>query len=278
MTAVAESSSAETLIHPSACVEPGAQLGKGVRIGPFCHVGPEARLGDGVQLVSHVVVAGVTEIGARSRVFPFASIGHQPQDLKYRGERTSLTIGDDCLIREGVTINTGTAGGGGRTTVGARCALLANAHVAHDCRVGDDVILSNNVMLAGHCQIGDFAILSGGAATHQFTRVGAHAFVGGLCGVENDVIPFGIALGNRAALAGLNVVGLKRRGYSHEAMHELRRAYKMLFAAAGTLKERIEEVSAAFPDQSAVQQVVAFLREGGERAICTPRAGRDGEA
>jgi UDP-N-acetylglucosamine acyltransferase len=174
-------------------------------------------------------------------------------------------------------MNPGTAGGGGRTVVGSRCALLANAHVAHDCRVGDDVILSNNVMLAGHCQIGDFAILSGGAATHQFTRVGAHAFVGGLTGVENDIIPFGIAIGNRASLAGLNVVGLKRRGYSREAMHELRRAYKMLFSAEGTLKERIEDVAAAFADQPAVQTVVAFLREGGERAICTPRAGRDDE-
>jgi UDP-N-acetylglucosamine acyltransferase len=278
MSAVVEVSPAKTFIHPSACVEPGARLGLGVRVGPFCHVGAEARLGDGVELISHVVVAGVTEVGARSRIFPFASIGHQPQDLKYRGERTILTIGEDCLIREGVTMNPGTAGGGGLTSVGPRCVLLANAHVAHDCRIGDDVILSNNVMIAGHCQIGDFAILSGGSATHQFTRVGAHAFVGGLSGIENDIIPFGIAIGNRASLAGLNVVGLKRRGFSHEAVHELRRAYKTLFSAAGTLKERIEEVAAAFADQPAVQQVVAFLREGGERAICTPRVGRDDEA
>ena len=255
----------------------GARLGAGVHVGPFCHVGPEATLGDGVRLISHVAVAGVTEIGARTRIFPFASIGHQPQDLKYRGERTVLTIGEDCLIREGVTMNPGTAGGGGRTTVGARGAFLANAHVAHDCRIGDDVILSNNVMIAGHCQIGDFAILSGGAATHQFTRIGAHAFIGGLTGVENDVIPFGIAIGNRASLAGLNVVGLKRRGYSREAMHELRRAYKLLFSGDGTLKERIEEVAETFAGQPAVQQVIAFLREGGERAICTPRAGRDDE-
>jgi len=277
MNAVVELSQAETFIHPSACVEPGARLGAGVHVGPFCHVGPEATLGDGVRLISHVAVAGVTEIGARTRIFPFASIGHQPQDLKYRGERTVLTIGEDCLIREGVTMNPGTAGGGGRTIVGARGAFLANAHVAHDCRIGDDVILSNNVMIAGHCQIGDFAILSGGAATHQFTRIGAHAFIGGLCGVEYDVIPFGIAIGNRASLAGLNVVGLKRRGYSREAMHELRRAYKLLFSGDGTLKERIEDVAAAFSGQPAVQQVVAFLREGGERAICTPRAGRDDE-
>ncbi len=278
MNALTDVEPSVTFVHPSACIEAGAQLGAGVHVGPFCHVGPEATLGDGARLVSHVVVAGVTEIGARTRIFPFASIGHQPQDLKYRGERSTLTIGEDCLIREGVTMNPGTAGGGGRTSVGRRCAFLANAHVGHDCRIGDEVILSNNVMLAGHCQIGDFAILSGGSATHQFTRIGAHAFVGGLCGVENDIIPFGIAIGNRASLAGLNFVGLKRRGFSHEAVHELRRAYKMLFSAEGTLKERTEAVAAGFPDQPAVQQIVAFLREGGERAICTPRAGRDDEA
>jgi UDP-N-acetylglucosamine acyltransferase len=278
MNALTEATPTATFVHPGACVEAGARLGAGVHVGPFCHVGPEACLGDGVRLISHVVVAGVTDIGARTRIFPFASIGHQPQDLKYRGERSTLTIGEDCLIREGVTMNPGTAGGGGKTIVGRRCALLANAHVGHDCRVGDEVILSNNVMLAGHCQIGDFAILSGGSAAHQFTRIGAHAFIGGLCGVENDIIPFGIAIGNRASLAGLNFVGLKRRGFSHEAVHELRRAYKMLFSAEGTLKERTEEVAAGFPDQPAVQQIVAFLREGGERAICTPRAGRDDEA
>ncbi len=265
----------ETRIHPSAIVEPGARLGAGVRIGPFCHVGPEAALGDGVQLISHVSIAGVTTIGARTRIFPFASIGHEPQDLKYRGERVSLTIGEDCLIREGVTMNPGTAGGGGETIVGARCVFLANSHVAHDCRIGNDVILSNNVMLGGHCQIGDFAILGGGAAAHQFVRIGAHAFVGGLAGVENDIIPFGIALGNRASLAGLNFVGLKRRGFSHEAIHALRRAYKQLFAPTGTLKERAEDVAAAFPDEEAVQQMVAFLRAGGDRAICTPREGKD---
>jgi UDP-N-acetylglucosamine acyltransferase len=262
-------------IHPSACVEAGARLGADVRIGPFCHVGPEVELGDGAELVSHVSIVGGTRIGARARVFPFASIGHEPQDLKYKGESTRLTIGEDCLIREGVTMNPGTAGGGGETIVGSRCVFLANAHVAHDCRLGDDVILSNNVMLAGHCQIGDFAILSGGSAAHQFVRVGAHAFVGGLAGVENDIIPFGIALGNRASLAGLNFVGLKRRGFSHDSIHALRRAYKQLFSAVGTLKERVEDVAEAFPDEAAVQQMVAFLRAGENRAICTPREGKD---
>ncbi len=268
----------DPVVHPSACVEPGARLGAGVRVGPFCHVGPDATLGEGVRLISHVSVAGVTEIGARTRVFPFASIGHEPQDIKYRGERVTLTIGEDCLIREGVTINTGTATGTTRTIVGARCFFLANAHVAHDCRIGEGVILSNNVMIAGHCHIGNFAIVSGGSATHQFTRVGAYAFIGGLTGVENDVIPFGMALGNRAALAGLNVVGLRRRGFSHDALHELRRAYRMLFSGKGTLKERIADVAEAFPDQEAVQQIVAFLREGGDRAVCVPREGKGEEA
>ncbi len=163
----------------------------------------------------------------------------------------------------------------GETIVGARCVFLANAHVAHDCRLGDSVILSNNVMLGGHCKIGDFAILGGGSAAHQYVRIGAHVFVGGLTGVENDIIPFGIALGNRASLAGLNFVGLKRRGFSHAAIHALRRAYKMLFAPTGTLTERAEDVAAAFPEEEAVQQMVAFLREGGDRAICTPRDGKD---
>ncbi len=264
-------------IHPSAIVEDGARLGAGVEIGPFCHIGSEAKLGDGVRLISHVSLAGDTTIGARTVIYPFASIGHPPQDLKYRGESVRLSIGDDCLIREGVTMNPGTAGGGSETIVGPRCVFLANAHVAHDCRLGEGVILSNNVMLAGHCQIGDFTILSGGAAAHQFVRIGAHAFVGGLAGVEHDLIPFGLALGNRAGLAGLNVVGLKRRGFSHEAIHELRRAYKMLFNGGGTLRERIDEVAEAFPGQDAVGQIVAFLRQGGDRAICVPRAGKDEE-
>ena len=268
-------------IHPGAIIENGARLGAGVEIGPFCHVGSQAKLGDGVRLISHVSLAGDTTVGARTVIYPFASIGQQPQDLKYRGESVRLIIGEDCIIREGVTMNPGTAGGGSETVVGPRSVFLANAHVAHDCRIGEGVILSNNVMLAGHCQIGDFAILSGGAAAHQFVRIGAHAFVGGLAGVEHDLIPFGIALGNRASLAGLNVVGLKRRGFSHETIRELRRAYKMLFNGGGalgaTLKERIDEVAEAFADQDAVQQMVAFLRQGGDRAICVPRAGKDEE-
>ncbi len=265
-------------IHPSAVVEDGATLGASVEIGPFCHVGPKVTLGEGVRLVSHVSLVGDTTIGARTRIFPFAAIGHQPQDLKYRGEPVRLAVGEDCLIREHVTMNPGTAGGGSQTIVGPRSVFLTNAHVGHDCRVGEGVILSNNVMLAGHVQVGDFASVGGGAAMHQFVRIGAYAFVGGLAGVEHDVIPFGMALGNRASLAGLNFVGLKRRGFAHEAIHELRRAYQMLFFGKGTLKERVEDVAEAFPEQEAVQQMVVFLRAGGDRAICVPRETKGGEA
>ena len=260
--------------HPSAVVEQGARLGQGVTIGPFCHIGPDVELGDQVELVSHVVVAGRTKIGARSRVFPFASIGHQPQDLKYRGEPSRLEIGADCLIREGVTVNPGTEGGGMLTTIGDRCAILANAHVGHDCRIGTDVILSNNVMIAGHVRIGDFASLGGGAAVIQFARVGAHAFLGGLSGLEQDLIPYGLAFGNRAALAGINLVGLKRRGFSRETINDLRRAYRLLFAPEGTLAERIADVAQQFSAQPQVCEILAFLKEGGDRAICVPDHGR----
>lgn len=258
-------------VHPSAVVEDGAILGADVRIGPFCHVGPEVRLGDGCELVSHVVVAGSTTIGPRTRLYPFASIGHPPQDLKFRGEASTLTIGADCLIREGVTMNPGTAGGGLETTVGDNCTFLANSHVGHDCRVGSGVIFSNNVMLAGHCSVGDFAILGGGAAVIQFARVGAHAFVGGLSGLENDCIPYGMALGNRAYLSGLNIIGLQRRGFAREDIHALRRAYRLLFAPEGTLMERVEDVAAEFDTHRGVAEIVAFIRAGGKRSICTPR-------
>jgi UDP-N-acetylglucosamine acyltransferase len=256
--------------HPSAVVEQGARLGHGVMIGPFCYIGPDVELGDHVELVSHVVVAGRTKIGARSRVFPFASIGHQPQDLKYRGEPSRLEIGTDCLIREGATINPGTEGGGMLTTIGDRCAILANAHVGHDCRIGSDVILSNNVMIAGHVTIGDFASLGGGAAVIQFARIGAHAFLGGLSGLEHDLIPYGLAFGNRATLAGINLVGLKRRGFSREAINDLCHAYRLLFAPQGTLAERIADVAQQFSAQPQVCEILAFLKKGGDRAICVP--------
>jgi len=257
--------------HPTAVIEAGATLGDGVKIGPYCVVGSEAVLGDGVELVSHVVVAGRTTIGPRTRIFPFASIGHQPQDLKYKGEPSTLTIGTECIIREGVTINPGTEGGGMETTVGDRCAFLANSHVGHDCRVGNNVVFSNNVMLAGHCNVGDFAILGGGAAVIQYARIGAHAFLGGMSGLENDLIPYGMALGNRAHLSGLNIVGLQRRGFSRTDIHDLRRAYRLLFADEGTLIERMDDVAEEFAHHPIVQEILEFIRAGGKRSLCTPR-------
>jgi len=266
---------ADPIIHPSAIIEKGAKIAAGAKIGPYCIVGSDVSLGEGVELVSHVAVAGTTEIGARTRIFPFASIGHQPQDLKYHGEPCSLTVGSDCIIREGVTMNPGTEGGGSRTVVGDKCAFLANSHVGHDCIVGNSVIFSNNVMLAGHCNVGDFAIIGGGAAVIQFARVGPHAFLGGMSGLENDLIPYGMALGNRAHLSGLNIVGLQRRGFSRNDIHDLRRAYRLLFAAEGTLMERVEDVSQEFSQHGIVQEIIAFIRQGGKRSLCTPTTGSD---
>lgn len=261
----------ETMIHPTAIVEDGAQIGAGCRIGPFCHIGPNVVLGDGADLKSHVVLAGRTTIGPRAKIFPFASVGHQPQDLKFADEVTTLRIGSDCMIRESVTMNPGTVTGISETVVGDRCVFLTGSHVAHDCVVGNNVIFSNNVMMAGHCKIGDFAIISGGVGVHQFVRIGHHAFVGGLSAIENDVIPFGMALGNRAHLAGLNIIGLRRRGFSRDDIHGLRRAYRLLFADEGTLRERVEDVAAEYASNATVQEILAFIREGGERALCTPR-------
>jgi UDP-N-acetylglucosamine acyltransferase len=259
-------------VHPTAIIEDGARVGSEVRVGPFCVVGSEVVLGDGVELVSHVAVAGRTTIGAKTRIFPFASIGHQPQDLKYKGEPSTLAVGSECLIREGVTMNPGTEGGGMQTVIGDRCAFLANSHVGHDCKVGDSVILSNNVMLAGHVTVGPHAILGGGAAVIQFSRIGAHAFLGGMSGLENDLIPYGMALGNRAHLSGLNIVGLQRRGFSREDIHNLRRAYRALFADEGTLMERLDDVEEEFATHPIVKEIVAFIRTGGKRSLCTPHA------
>jgi UDP-N-acetylglucosamine acyltransferase len=265
-----------TEIHPSAVVDPAARLGRGVRIGPFCVVGSDVELGDGVDLVSHVVVAGRTRIGARTRIFPFASIGHQPQDLKYKGEPSTLSIGADCILREGVTMNPGTEGGGMKTVVGDRCAFLANSHVGHDCIVGNNVVFSNGALLAGHCTVSDFAIIGGGAAVIQFARVGPHAFVGGMSGLENDLIPYGMATGNRAHLSGLNIVGLQRRGFSRTDIHALRRAYRLLFAAEGTMAERIADVAEEYQGNPIVEEILAFMRTPGKRSLCTPRAPGDG--
>ncbi len=262
----------ETFVHPTAIVEPGATLGKGVRIGPFCTVGRSVVLGDGVELVSHVVIAGITEIGARTKIFPFASLGHAPQDLKYKGEPTRLVLGEECVVREHVTMNPGTVGGHSLTKIGARCLFMAGSHVAHDCSIGDNVILVNNATLGGHVNVGDFAILGGISAVHQFVRIGKHAMIGGMTGVEGDVIPYGLVMGDRARLQGLNVVGLKRRGFGREQIHDLRTAYRLLFAQEGTMAERLDDVATLYGKTAAVMEIVEFIRGANNRAICLPKA------
>jgi UDP-N-acetylglucosamine acyltransferase len=257
-------------VHPSALVETGAEIGDGSVIGPFCVVGAKAKIGPGVMLKSHVVVDGRTTIGEKTTVFPFAAIGTQPQDLKFKGEESELFIGARCMIRENVTINPGTEGGGLVTRVGSNCSILAGAHVAHDCLIGNNVILVNNVLLGGHVEIGDYAIMGGGSAVHQFVRIGAHAMIGGMSGVENDVIPYGSVIGNRAHLAGLNIVGLKRRGFQRQQIHDLRHAYRLLFAEEGTMEERIEDVAQLYAANEVVMEIVNFIRKDSSRAICQP--------
>ncbi len=263
-------------VHSTAIVDPAAKLGEGVEIGPYCVVGPEVELGEGVRLLSHVVVEGRTRLGARVRVYPFASVGHAPQDLKYKGEKSRLEIGADSVIREHATLNPGTEGGGMLTRVGERCLLMVGCHVAHDCRIGNSVIMANNATLGGHVVIEDFAFLGGMCAVHQFVRIGRHAMVGGMSGVENDVIPYGSVMGDRARLGGLNLVGLKRRGFSREDIHALRTAYRLLFAQEGTMAERIDDVARLFSSNRPVQDIIDFIRAESQRSIIQPRAANAG--
>ncbi|MEP3279175.1 MAG: acyl-ACP--UDP-N-acetylglucosamine O-acyltransferase [Stappiaceae bacterium] len=259
-----------TQIHPTAIVEDGASIGNDVHIGPFCVVGADVKLHDNVQLHSHVAIAGDTSIGAGCKIYPFASVGHAPQDLKYRGEKNQLIIGKGTVIRENATLNPGTEGGGSITRVGDNCLFMVGSHIGHDCQVGNSVIMANNATLAGHVEVGDFAIFGGLSAVHQFVRIGAQAIVGGLTGVEFDVIPFGSVVGDRASLAGLNLVGLKRRGFPREQIHALRGAYKLLFKESGTIQERAQEAADAYPDQPLVETLMKFMSEKSNRGFCTP--------
>lgn len=258
------------MIHSTAIVKDGAQVGENVSIGPYCVVGADVTLGDGVTLASHVVVNGRTRVGANTRFYPFASIGHQPQDMKYKGEPSELIIGCNTIIREHVTMNPGTAGGGMVTRVGNNCLIMVGSHVAHDCQIGDHAILVNNATLGGHVRIEEWAIIGGLSAVHQFARIGRHAMVGGMSGVENDVIPYGSVVGNRAHLSGLNIVGLKRRDFSRDTIHALRNAYRLLFAPEGTMTERLADVVATFGDNEPVMEIVDFIRVDSSRAICQP--------
>lgn len=262
-------------IDPTARVADAAKIGANVEIGPYCIVGPDVAIGDDCRLIAHVHVTGATTIGPRTIIYPFASLGTPPQSVHYKGEASRLLIGADCVIRESVTMNTGTAGGRMETRVGERCMFMAYAHVGHDCIVGNDVTFANGGTLGGHCAVGDFVFMGGYAAVHQFVRIGERAVIGGLSGVVHDVIPFAAALGERAELAGLNIVGLKRGGLTRPQIHALRHAYKMLFAGPGTVLESAVRVAAEFPDDRNVQRIVQFVREAGKRRLTTPRASGD---
>ena len=258
-------------IHPTAIVERGAELGATTAVGPYCHIGPHVTLGDDVRLISHVVVAGHTRIGAGTVIYPFASIGQPPQVLKPVGERSELVIGANNTIREQVTMNPGTGFGNIVTRVGDNGLFMVGVHVAHDCVVGNNVVMANNATLGGHVQVDDFAYIGGLAAVHQFVRIGRHAMIGGMSGVENDVIPYGSVMGDRARLSGLNIVGLKRRGFSREEIHSLRNAYRLLFAQEGTMQERLSDVAELFHDTSPVIDIIEFIRVDSSRAICQPK-------
>lgn len=262
-------------IHPTAIVAPGATIGEGARIGPWCHVGPEVTLGDGVELLSHVVVDGRTSIGAHARLFPFSSVGLAPQDLKYKGEPTLCEVGPRTIVREHVTIHRGTVTGAGVTRVGADCLLMAVVHIAHDCTLGDSVIVANNVVMGGHVHIDTRAVIGGAAALHQFVRIGEGAMVGGMSGVEGDIVPFGSVLGNRARLKGLNLVQLKRRGFSREDIHAMRAAFRHLFGGEGVFADRVRAVRENFGSHALVRQVLAFLDAPSKRGLVRAALGPD---
>jgi UDP-N-acetylglucosamine acyltransferase len=260
-------------IHPTAIIGKNVKITPDVTVGPYCVIDGEVIIGAGCELKSHVTISGHTTIGKNCRIFPFASIGHIPQDLKYKGEKSRLTIGDNNIIREYVTMNPGTEGGGMLTSVGNSCLFMIGAHVAHDCRIGNHVILVNNATLGGHVEIGDHAIIGGLSAVHQFVRIGTHAMIGGMSGVEHDVIPYGSVMGERANLAGLNLVGLKRRNFDRDTIHALRNAYKMLFEdEEGTLAERAERIQKEYSNIGAVMEIISFMNDKGSRSLCVPKS------
>jgi UDP-N-acetylglucosamine acyltransferase len=256
------------IIAPGAIVAPGARIAAGCRIGPGCIVGPDCVLDEGVVLDAHVVLDGHLHLGAGVRVFPFATIGLPPQDLRYKGEPTRVVIGPRTMVREHATIHRGSVSGGGITRIGADCLIMCVAHVGHDCQLGDGVILVNNVMLAGHVEIGDAAVIQGGAAVQQFVRIGRMALVAGMSGVERNVLPFGRAKGYRAKLHGLNTIALRRRaGLSKEQVMVIARAVHDLYRG-GRPEDQIEAVAAAHPGNALVAELLAFARERGRHGLC----------
>lgn len=261
-------------IHTSAIIDPKAKIGNNVSIGPFCVVGPNVVLHDNVELKSHVVVDGFTTIGENTRVFPFASLGHAPQDLKYHGEPSELIIGKNNTIREHATMNPGTESGGMKTIVGDDGLFMVGIHIAHDCKIGNRVIMANNATLGGHVHVGDHVLIGGLAAVHQFVRIGSFAVIGGMSGVESDVIPYGRVKGERAHLAGLNLVGLERGGFEKDSIKALQKAMKQLFEGEGTMDERIEKMSSEFASDKMIMQMIEFARNRERFGLCAPEPRR----
>ena len=257
------------MIHNSSVIDKKAKIGKNVKVGPFCYIGPDVQISDNVEIISNVHIEGNTKVGNRTKIFPFASIGTQPQDLKYKGESNSLVIGDNNIIREYVTINPGTQGGGGKTVVGNNCLFMISSHVAHDCRVGNNVVIANNVPLGGHVTIDDDVIIGGNSAVQQFVRIGKLAMIGGMTGVLKDVIPFGLSFGNRNYLRGINLIGLKRKKYKNDVIMELDEAFKKLFSSKN-LHENLSKINGEYKGNDLVAEVISFISKDKKRPICTP--------
>ena len=257
------------MIHQSSIIDQKAKIGKNVKIGPFCFVGPQVQLNEGVELISNIHIEGNTKIGKGTKIFPFASIGTAPQDLKYKGEANSLEIGENNVIREYVTINPGTAEGGSKTVVGNNCLLMISSHIAHDCKIGNNVVIANNVPLGGHVTIEDFVIIGGNSAVQQFTRIGRLAMIGGMTGVLKDVIPFGLSFGNRNYLKGINIIGLRRKKYDNKKIMELNEAYKKIFSS-NNLQENLSKINGEYQGNDLVKEVTNFIEKDKKRPICTP--------
>ena len=267
MTNISLYTASRASIHPTAIVARGAEIGPGVEIGPFCTVGPNVVIEAGAKLISHVVVEGHTRIGESAQLFPFCTVGLAPQDMKYQGEPTACEIGAGTLVREHCTVHRGTATGIGVTRVGTDCMLMNVVHIAHDCQIGNNVIVANNVVMGGHVSIGDHAVVGGAAAIHQFVRIGRAAMIGGVSGVEGDVIPFGSVIGNRGRLAALNVIGLRRRGFDKAAVQRLHTAFRTLYSKQGVFAQRLEATRAQFGDDPLVAEVLTFIDAPSHRGL-----------
>ena len=257
------------MIHKTAIIDPKAKIASNVKIGAYSVIGPDVEVNENTIIHSHVSISGQTIIGKENKIYPFASIGNDPQDLKYNGEKTKLIIGDNNKIREYVTINPGTIGGGGKTKVGNNCLFMISSHVAHDCLVGDNVIIANNVPLGGHAIIEDNVVIGGNSAVQQFTRIGKMAMIGGMTGVLHDVIPYGLSTGNRNSLQGLNLIGLRRAKFENKDILELSDAYKKIFATKN-INENISKLNGSFQENSLVKNVIDFITKDKKRSICTP--------